>query len=136
MLQIASVPIFGFFTRDTFKTVAVALIGISMLGACATRPVWLSEPEIRAALADHTVMLPGGFVEYYAPDGTVHGWSEGQPYQGRWDVKQDAFCTALSGDPPICSRVARSGGGLMWSVDGEKKPSRIDSIVPGNPRGL
>src|SRR5262245_20203334 len=30
----------------------------------------ISGPEIVAALSDHTAMLPGGFVEYYAPDGT------------------------------------------------------------------
>ena len=81
-------------------------------------------------------MLPGGFVEYYAPDGSVHGVSDGQSYQGSWSIEGDAFCTALSGDPPICSRVSRSGKGLMWSVDGEKKPSRVDTILPGNPRGL
>lgn len=107
-----------------------------MLPGCAAQPAWLSGPEIRAALSDHTAMLPGGFVEYYAPDGTVRGWSDGQPYTGVWDVKQDSFCTALSGDPPICSRVARAGRGLEWSIDGEKRLSRVDDIVPGNPRGL
>jgi len=112
------------------------LAGLCLPAACATQPDWLSSSEIRIALADHTAMLPGGFVEYYAPDGTVHGWSDGQPYQGTWEVRQDAFCTALSGDPPVCSRVARTGTGLMWSIDGEKQPTHVDGIIPGNPRQL
>lgn len=114
----------------------MAVLGLLLLAACATSPDWLAGPEIRAALNDHTATLPGGFVEYYAPDGTLHGVSDGQPYQGTWEVKADTFCTALGGDPPICSRVSRRGGGLMWSVDGDKRPSRVDSIVPGNPHGL
>jgi hypothetical protein len=121
--------------RAQYCAVAAILL-LAMLPGCATEPDWLSGPEIRAALADHTAMLPGGFVEYYAPDGTVRGWSDGQPYTGVWEVKQDAFCTALSGDPPVCSRVARAGHGLAWSIDGEKRLSRVDDIVPGNPRGL
>src|SRR5579885_2564372 len=86
-----------------------AMVVLAVSAGCATQPDWLTGPEIRAAFSDHTAMLPGGFVEYYAPDGTVRGWSDGQPYTGVWDVKQDSFCTALSGDPPICSRVARAG---------------------------
>jgi len=115
------------------------LAGVILLAipvGCATQPDWLSGPEIRAAFSDHTAMLPGGFVEYYAPDGTVRGVSDGQPYKGVWDVQQDSFCTALSGDPPVCSRVAKAGKGLQCSIDGEKKLSRVDDIVPGNPKGL
>ena len=115
---------------------AVASLLLTGALGCATQPEWLTGAEIRSALSDHTAMLPGGFVEYYAPDGTVKGWSDGQPYKGAWEVKQDAFCTALSGDPPICSRVARAGRGLEWSIDGEKRLSRVDDIEPGNPRGL
>ena len=116
------------------STAVFFLVGAS--AGCATQPDWLTGPEIRAALSDHTAVLPGGFVEYYSPDGTVRGWSDGQPYQGIWNVKENAFCTALSGDPPVCSRVARAGNGLAWSIDGEKGLSRVDDIMPGNPRGL
>ena len=107
-----------------------------LLGGCAISPDYITGPEIQATLADHTVALPGGFLEYYGPDGTVHGMSDGQAYQGTWTVKNDAFCTALSGDPPVCSRVARSGAALLWSPDGDKRASRIDTILPGNPHGL
>ena len=136
MPRLLSAPIRASFAGGTRKTVILAMIVCAVLSACATGPDWLSGTEIRAALADHTATLPGGFIEYYAPDGGVHGWSDGQPYQGTWTIEQDMFCTALGGDPPICSRVTRRGSGLMWSVDGEKRPSRVDSIVAGNPRGL
>jgi len=109
---------------------------VLLLASCAARPDYLSGNEIRVALGGHTATLPGGFVEYYAPDGTVHGISEGQPYQGLWTIDRDRFCTALSGDPPVCSPVARNGTALMWSIDGERRLSRVDRIEPGNPRGL
>jgi hypothetical protein len=96
----------------------------------------LSGDEIKAALYDHTAMLPGGFVEYYAPDGKLHGWSDGQPYEGTWEVRNDTFCTALDGDPAICSQVGRDGASLYWSLDGEKKISRVSAILPGNPKNL
>jgi hypothetical protein len=113
------------------------LAGVLLLAGCATsHPVPISGAEIRAALTDHTAMLPGGFSEYYAPDGVLYGWSDGEPYKGKWEVKDDSFCTALSDDPPVCSPVAREGDALYWSLDGEKKIARVDRIVPGNPRNL
>ena len=121
------------------RRAGLAALGIStlaLLAGCAAEPQFLSGPEITAELADHTAYLPGGFVEYYAPGGAVHGLSDGQPYSGTGRIDRDAFCTALSGDPPICSRVARAGTALMWSPDGDKAPSRIDKILPGNPEHL
>ena len=112
------------------------IAALMLLSACATTPAYLTGLEISSALSDRTATLPGGFTEYYAPDGAVRGISEGQPYTGTWQVKGDAFCTALSGDPPVCSRVSRSGGALLWSPDGDKRPSRIGTILPGNPKGL
>lgn len=109
---------------------------LTVAAGCAVQPLPLTGPEITAALADHTVELPGGFIEYYAPDGTVHGVSDGEPYQGTWEVRKDMFCTALSGDPAVCSQVGRSGNSLYWSIDGEKKISRVRKIELGNPRHL
>jgi hypothetical protein len=96
----------------------------------------ISETEIVAALSDHTAMLPGGFVEYYAPDGTLHGLAEGKHYGGRWAVRNGDFCTLLQdSDADICSPVERRGDTLYWSVDGEPEASPV-TIVAGNPNGL
>ncbi len=96
----------------------------------------ISGPEIVAALSDHTATLPGGFVEYYAPDGTVHGLAEGKHYGGHWQVRDGNFCTLLQdSDSDICSPVERKGDTLYWSVDGEAEASAV-STMPGNPDGL
>jgi len=96
----------------------------------------LSGAEIVAALSDHTAVLPGGFVEYYAPDGTLHGLAEEKHYGGSWEVRNGAFCTLLQGsDESVCSLVERKGGTLYWSLDGEKEASPV-STMPGNPRNL
>ena len=96
----------------------------------------ISGSEIVAALSDHTAMLPGGFVEYYAPDGTLHGLAEGKHYSGHWEVRNGNFCTLLQdSDADICSPVERQGNTLYWSVDGEPQASPV-TIVAGNPQGL
>jgi len=96
----------------------------------------ISGPEIIAALSDHTAMLPGGFVEYYAPDGRLHGLSEGKHYSGSWEVRGGDFCTLLQdSDSSVCSPVERKGDTLYWSVDGEAEASAV-STMPGNPDGL
>jgi hypothetical protein len=107
-----------------------------LLSGCAVHPVPVSGNEIRAALVDHTALLPGGFVEYYAPDGKLHGWSDGQPYEGLWEIRDNLFCTALGGDPAVCSEVGRDGDTLYWSIDGDEKISPVRKIFPGNPRNL
>lgn len=96
----------------------------------------ISGAEIVAALSDHTAMLPGGFVEYYAPDGTVHGLAEGKHYGGHWAVRDGNFCTLLQdSDSDVCSPVEKRGDTLYWSVDGEPQASPV-TIVAGNPEGL
>jgi hypothetical protein len=96
----------------------------------------LSGPEITAALSDHTALLPGGFIEYYAPDGAIHGLTEEKHYGGSWQVRDGAFCTLLEGsDANICSPVERAGATLYWSMDGEKQADPV-ATLPGNPRGL
>jgi hypothetical protein len=96
----------------------------------------ISGPEIVAALSDHTATLPGGFVEYYAPDGKLHGLTEGKHYGGSWEVRGGDFCTLLQdSDASICSPVERKGATLYWSMDGEEQASPV-STIPGNPRGL
>ncbi len=107
-----------------------------LLAGCAPHPIPLSGEEIRATLVDHTAILPGGFVEYYAPDGKLHGWSDGQPYEGSWEIANGLFCNVLDSDSKVCSEVGRDGDTLYWSPDGEKKISRISAILPGNPRNL
>lgn len=96
----------------------------------------ISGPEITAALSDHTALLPGGFVEYYAPDGKLHGIAEEKHYGGSWEVRNGTFCTLLQdSDASICSPVERKDNTLYWSVDGEEEASPV-STMPGNPRGL
>jgi hypothetical protein len=96
----------------------------------------ISGPEIVAALSDHTAILPGGFVEYYAPDGKLHGLTEGKHYGGSWEVHSGTFCTLLQdSDASICSPVERKGNTLYWSMDGEEEASPV-STMPGNPRDL
>jgi hypothetical protein len=96
----------------------------------------ISGPEIVAALSDHTAVLPGGFVEYYAPDGKLHGMAEEKHYGGSWEVRGGDFCTLLQdSDASICSPVERKGDTLYWSVDGEDQASAV-STMPGNPDGL
>ena len=112
------------------------LLALALLAGCAVHPVPVTGPEISATLTDHTAMLPGGFIEYYAPDGKLHGMSDGQPYEGTWEVRGDMFCTALDGDPAVCSQVGRDGDTLYWSLDGEKKISRVSTILAGNPKDL
>jgi len=96
----------------------------------------ISGSEIIAALSGHTAMLPGGFVEYYAPDGSLHGLAEGKHYSGHWEVRNGDFCTLLQdSDADVCSPVERRGDTLYWSVDGEPEASPV-TIVAGNPQGL
>jgi hypothetical protein len=96
----------------------------------------ISGPEIVAALSDHTALLPGGFVEYYAPDGKLHGLAEEKHYGGSWEVRGGTFCTLLQdSDASICSPVERKGNTLYWSMDGEEEASPV-STMPGNPRNL
>ena len=96
----------------------------------------ISGAEIVAALSDHTALLPGGFVEYYAPDGKVHGLAEDKHYGGSWEVRGGAFCTLLQdSDASLCSPVEREGNTLYWSMDGEEQASPI-TMLPGNPRNL
>jgi hypothetical protein len=115
---------------------AIWTLFLVVLAGCAVHPMPVSGLEISATLADHTAVLPGGFLEYYAPDGKLHGMSDGQAYEGTWEVRNDTFCTALDGDPAVCSQVGRDGDTLYWSLDGEKKISRVSTVLPGNPKNL
>jgi hypothetical protein len=96
----------------------------------------VSGPEIIAALSDHTALLPGGFVEYYAPDGKIHGLAEEKHYGGSWEVRNGDFCTLLQGSTDsICSPVERKDNTLYWSMDGDPEASPV-ATIPGNPRNL
>jgi hypothetical protein len=118
------------------RFLSVAFIVAAVLSACAVHTIPASGSEIISALAGNTALLPGGFAEYYAPDGKLHGMSDGQPYEGTWEVRGDTFCTALDGDPAVCSQVGRDGDTLYWSLDGEKKISKVSTILAGNPKNL
>jgi hypothetical protein len=96
----------------------------------------ISGPEIVAALSDHTAVLPGGFVEYYAPDGNIHGLAEQKHYGGHWEVRNGDFCTLLQdSSDSVCSPVERKGNLLYWSTDGDKEASPVQTM-PGNPQNI
>ncbi len=96
----------------------------------------VTEADIVAALSDHTALLPGGFVEYYAPDGKIHGLAEEKHYGGSWEVRNGDFCTLLQGSSDtVCSPVERKDNTLYWSMDGDEEASPV-STIPGNPRNL
>jgi hypothetical protein len=126
----------------TIKPASYPAPGIQPSAPTSTRTefpagaVAISGPEIITALSDHTALLPGGFVEYYAPDGTIHGLAIDKHYSGSWVVRQGDFCTLLQGsNDSICSPVERAGNTLYWSMDGEEQASPV-SVVPGNPQNL
>jgi hypothetical protein len=109
---------------------------ISAKSVFPTGAAKISAAEITAALSDHTALLPGGFVEYYAPDGKLHGMAEEKHYGGSWEVRGGNFCTKLEGgDTSVCSPVEREGSTLYWSLDGEKEAGPVKTM-PGNPQNL
>jgi len=118
-----------------------------MAAGCASRgpmPVYvtgvashpISGPEIAALISDHTAVMPDGSFEYYAPDGKLLGWSGGWGYQGTWGVNNNLFCTTLDKNAVVCTEVSRDDKGVYWSLDGEKKLSRIAELLPGNAKNL
>jgi hypothetical protein len=86
---------------------------------------------IRAALAGNTVrgamVASGGFVEYYAPDGTIRA----ADYSGAWTIKGNRMCFGYDGNPPSCWGVRLSGRQVVWVGTGGDEGT--GTILPGNP---
>ncbi len=89
--------------------------------------------DLRAAIIGNTVegsmMASGGYAEFYAPDGSIHG----KDYDGRWSFDGDRMCFAYGEDPPACWGAEISGGKVVWmGASGEEGSGTIRA---GNPSG-
>ena len=82
----------------------------------------------------------GGYTEYYAPDGMIHGHSEkGGAYKARWWLrKEDNLMCFRYGDGPFdagCTRLSLSGDKVDFVLmDGTTEGSA--TLLPGNPKNL
>jgi hypothetical protein len=114
--------------RASFVVLALLVAG------CASAPPPVPAARVHALLVGNTANLPDGFQEHYAPDGTLYGRVGSDRYTGRWEQRGDAFCTSLSGDPPVCTRIFDDQGKLSWSPDAGK-PVPL-TITPGRAAGL
>jgi hypothetical protein len=110
------------------------LAGLAALAACASVPPPLAADRVHTLLVGNTAQLPDGFQEHYASDGTLYGRVGTDHYQGRWEQRGDAFCTSLSGDPPVCTRIFDDKGTLTWAPD-SGKPVKL-TVIPGRAAGL
>ncbi len=76
----------GFFRGSAL---ALAMLGLSALGPRAEDQSFLTLDEISKAIIGNTMTGQakdgGGYAEYYAPDGVIHGQSDkGGAYKGSW----------------------------------------------------
>ncbi|MDB5368040.1 MAG: hypothetical protein JWM77_3967 [Rhodospirillales bacterium] len=116
--------------RVRFAAIALLIA----LSSCASAPPPLPGDRVHALLVGNTANLPDGFQEHYAPDGTLYGRVGVDHYTGRWEQRGNAFCTSLSGDAPVCTRVFDDKGTLSWAPDsGAAVPL---TITPGRAAGV
>lgn len=111
------------------KLLPVLALSAIVTGCAAPTP--LGGAQVRSLLVGNTAQLPNGFAEYYAEDGTLQGRVGSDRYVGSWLLRDDAFCTSLSQDPPVCTRVFQAGSRLSWSPDAGK-PVPL-TVIPGKP---
>jgi hypothetical protein len=92
-----------------------------------------SADKIRGAIAGNTVrgsmLASGGFVEFYADDGKIHG----PDYTGEWSLRGNQMCFAYDGNPASCWAVRLNGRELVWVGTGGDEGT--GTILPGNPNG-
>jgi hypothetical protein len=112
---------------------AAAAIAVALSG-CASMPPPIPAARVHALLVGNTANLPDGFQEHYAPDGMLYGRVGIDRYTGKWEQRGDAFCTALSGDPPVCTRIYDDNGKLTWAPD-SGQPVKL-TVTPGRAAGL
>lgn len=90
-----------------------------------------SSDTIRAAIVGNTVrgsmVASGGFTEYYAPDGAIHG----PDYSGEWSIDGNRMCFGYDGDPASCWGVRINGREVVWV--GARGEEGTGTILPGNP---
>ncbi|MFN4131127.1 MAG: hypothetical protein ACK4GC_15125 [Paracoccaceae bacterium] len=90
-----------------------------------------SADAIRAAIVGNTVqgsmIASGGFTEYYAPDGAIHG----PDYRGEWTINGNRMCFGYDGNPASCWAVRVNGRNVVWVGTGGDEGT--GTILSGNP---
>jgi hypothetical protein len=122
---------------------ALAVLGLSAPGLRAEDQSFLTLDEISKAIIGNTMTgqaKDGGYAEYYAPDGVIHGRSEKRgAYKGSWWLrKEDNLMCFKYGDGPFdagCTRLALTGGKVDFVLmDGTVEGSA--TLLTGNPKNL
>jgi len=123
---------------------ALAMLVLSALGSRAEDQSFLTLDEISKTIIGNTMTGQakdgGGYAEYYAPDGVIHGQSDKRgAYKGSWWLrKQDNLMCFKYGDGPFdagCTRLSLSGDKVEFVLmDGTVEGSA--TLLPGNPRKL
>ena len=109
------------------------LLPLLMLAHPAVAETTASGDALRSALVGNSVqgsmMASGGYAEYYAPDGTIHG----ADYSGKWSIQADKMCFAYGEDPANCWAAVVSGNHITWVGAGGEEGS--GTISKGNAGG-
>jgi hypothetical protein len=113
--------------------IAVGVALSSGLGLPVFAQELASADKIMGAIAGNTVrgsmLASGGFVEFYANDGKIHG----PDYTGEWSLQGNQMCFAYDGNPASCWAVRLNGRELVWVGSGGDEGT--GTILPGNPNG-
>ncbi len=132
------------FDRVAFGLLALVLVMSSaQQQARAHEPVVLTGQEILTQIIGNTATGVGKkhrWSEYYHPDGTIQGRTDGDavqsnngPYQGKWTVSGSEMCFVYvkSGDVG-CWTISVKGNEITYSRKGEH--SMTGTLLKGNPK--
>ena len=115
------------------RTFGLGVLTSLCLGGAGLAQDAASGEAIRAAIAGNTIRgamaASGGFEEFYAPDGRIHG----PDYTGEWSVQGDRMCFAYDGNPASCWMVRITGAQVVWVGSGGDEGT--GTIFSGNPKG-
>ena len=130
----------------TFGLLAFVLVMASaQQQARAHERVVLTGQEILTQVIGNTASGVGKkhrWSEYYHPDGTIQGRTDGNavesnngPYQGKWTVSGSEMCFVyvISGDVG-CYTISVKGKEITYSKEGEHDSTGI--LLKGNPENL
>lgn len=123
---------------------ALTMLVLSAAGVRADDPSFLTLDQISKTIVGNTMTGQtkdgGGYAEYYAPDGTIHGQSEKSgAYKGSWWLrKEDSLMCFKYGDGPFdagCVRLALAGDKVEFVLmDGTREGTA--TLLTGNPKKL
>lgn len=108
----------------------------------SNRPSPLPAPEVRALLADHSLLGAWGsasrkYALFLGADDSAAYQEQGQPVtQGRWRIEADGtVCLTLEAMATNCYGVGRDGDLLVWILPGSgrtypfaTRPGRIEGL--------